>query len=200
MLRSPVPTYPLSLNDQASITMSPTASTSGSSSNSFQLAEDGFRFREEEVLTCLQLLAYLSKYPHVRAVFHNPDADYLCASFSACPLPPQAPEDKSSNIFSLVEKFTFRPAPGDRITPRLPTDIQYWAGVIMRNACRKDEARDGVRQCANMQCGEWEKFPREFAKCRRCRKAKYCSKTCQSKAWQGGHRYVAFPTIKKTPS
>ncbi|KAG9085030.1 hypothetical protein FS749_004738, partial [Ceratobasidium sp. UAMH 11750] len=29
----------------------------------------------------------------------------------------------------------------------------------------------------------------EFAKCRRCRKAKYCGKECQSKAWAEGHRF-----------
>ncbi|CUA67581.1 hypothetical protein RSOLAG22IIIB_07449 [Rhizoctonia solani] len=39
------------------------------------------------------------------------------------------------------------------------TEIRYWAGVIMRNACR------------------------------RCRKAKYCGKECQSKAWAEGHRF-----------
>jgi hypothetical protein len=59
----------------------------------------------------------------------------------------------------------------------------------MRNACRKDEARGGVRQCAYMACGKWESYAREFAKCRRCRKAKYCSKACQSKAWSEGHRW-----------
>jgi hypothetical protein len=31
----------------------------------------------------------------------------------------------------------------------LPPEIQYWAGVIMRNACRKDDSRGGIRQCAN---------------------------------------------------
>lgn len=72
---------------------------------------------------------------------------------------------------------------------KIPPEIQYWAGVIMRNACRKDDARGGIRQCANMSCGKWEKFSREFAKCRRCRKAKYCSKECQSRAWQEGHRF-----------
>jgi len=184
--------YPLSATpstsqaNQQSASMSPTPSTS---QHSYSLPEDGFRFREEEVLICLQLLAYLSKYPHVRAVFHDPEADYCCSTFAALPQPPIAPSDKSNNIFSLIEKFTVRPAPGDRITPRLPAEIQYWAGVIMRNAYRKDEARGGIRQCANMLCGEWEKFPREFAKCRRCRKAKYCSKSCQSRAWSGGHRY-----------
>ena len=38
-------------------------------------------------------------------------------------------------------------------------------------------------------CGRWESFPREFAKCRRCRKAKYCGKECQSIAWSEGHRF-----------
>jgi hypothetical protein len=38
-------------------------------------------------------------------------------------------------------------------------------------------------------CGKWERYPREFAKCRRCRKAKYCGKECQSRAWSEGHRF-----------
>ncbi|GAA5795981.1 hypothetical protein HPULCUR_001346 [Helicostylum pulchrum] len=115
--------------------------------------------REEDVLLCLQLLAYLSKYPHIRDLFHT--------SFT-------------KNVFSAVEKFCHRLHPGH---------IQYWAGVIMRNACRKDETKGGIRRCANMTCGKWETQPREFAKCRRCRKAKYCSKSCQSKAWADGHRW-----------
>lgn len=40
-----------------------------------------------------------------------------------------------------------------------------------------------------MLCGKWESYPREFAKCRRCRKAKYCGKECQSRAWSEGHRF-----------
>lgn len=102
--------------------------------------------------------------------------------------PSRPPRSTANNVFSLVEQYTFRPSsPADR-SMRLGTDIQYWAGVIMRNACRKDELRGGIRQCANMGCGVWERFPREFAKCRRCRKAKYCSKGCQRRAWQAGHR------------
>jgi hypothetical protein len=38
-------------------------------------------------------------------------------------------------------------------------------------------------------CGRWEQYPRQFAKCRRCRKAKYCGKECQSSAWSEGHRF-----------
>ncbi|CDH50241.1 related to protein [Lichtheimia corymbifera JMRC:FSU:9682] len=121
---------------------------------------DNLFYREEDILLSLQLLAYLSKYPHIRNVFHSA---------------------YSINVFSLVERFCCH-----RVHS---SPVQYWAGVIMRNACRKDEGRGGIRRCAYMQCGRWEKHQREFAKCRRCRKAKYCSKACQSKAWADGHRW-----------
>ncbi|KAG0178316.1 hypothetical protein DFQ28_004573 [Apophysomyces sp. BC1034] len=115
--------------------------------------------RDEDILLSLQLLAYLSKYPHIRNTFYS---------------------NHRRNVFSVVERFTHR---------LHPAAVIYWAGVIMRNACRKDETQGGIRQCAYMHCGKWERYPREFAKCRRCRKAKYCSKTCQSRAWGEGHRW-----------
>ena len=193
-------------------------------------------YREEDVLLSLQLLAYLSKYPHVRQAFYKPRVP-LGPPLYPPPVSPRSTSllnlqsvainvmmvgptsDSSSetstpsdtdgvqpgtpnniehapNVFSLVERFTFRPSPSELHLPRLPHEIQYWAGVIMRNACRKDETRGGIRQCANMVCGKWESFPREFAKCRRCRKAKYCGKECQSKAWADGHRYV-FSKLQK---
>ncbi|GAB1528194.1 hypothetical protein RhiTH_011386 [Rhizoctonia solani] len=52
---------------------------------------------------------------------------------------------QSPNVFSLVERFTFRPSPSETTLPRLPHEIQYWADVIMRNACRKDDQRGGIR-------------------------------------------------------
>ncbi|ORZ02895.1 hypothetical protein BCR43DRAFT_449977 [Syncephalastrum racemosum] len=128
---------------------------------------DNVYYREEDILMSLQLLAYLSKYPHIRDLF-------LTAY--------------DRNVFSVVEKFAHRLHPGT---------IQYWSGVIMRNACRKDDTRGGIRRCANMHCGKWEKQPREFAKCRRCRKAKYCSKACQSTAWSAGHRWWC---VERQPS
>lgn len=156
-------------------------------------------YREEEVLLSLQLLAYLSKYPHVRYFFHNADVHgdlFFNPMWQEDSLPnrPWSPEDPvRHNVFSIAERFTLRPSRSHGVLcmlfPRLGPEIQYWAGVVMRNACRKDESRGGIRQCANMYCGRWESFPREFAKCRRCRKAKYCSKQCQSKGWQTGHRY-----------
>ncbi|KAF8713272.1 MYND finger, partial [Rhizoctonia solani] len=150
-------------------------------------------YGDEEVLFSLQLLAYLSKYPHVRQAFYETPATLRAlVDASNEPKPsaqPLSSTAQSPNVFSLVERFTFRPSPSETTLPRLPHEIQYWAGVIMRNACRKDDQRGGIRQCANMLCGRWEEFPREFAKCRRCRKAKYCGKECQSKAWAEGHRF-----------
>ncbi|KAB5589716.1 MYND finger protein [Ceratobasidium theobromae] len=150
-------------------------------------------YGDDEVLFSLQLLAYLSKYPHVRQAFYETPATLRAlvdASNEPKPTaPPLSATAQSPNVFSLVERFTFRPSPSETTLPRLPHEIQYWAGVIMRNACRKDDQRGGIRQCANMLCGRWEEFPREFAKCRRCRKAKYCGKECQSKAWAEGHRF-----------
>ncbi|KAK7046818.1 hypothetical protein R3P38DRAFT_84348 [Favolaschia claudopus] len=224
-------------------------------------------YRDEDVLLSLQLLAYLSKYPHVRQAFYkrrngfHPASALAVAAAKASETPEQQPplpkapemvrEGKSrqtpggqqlaflrafgvsgkekekgkapltgssrasatpvspppaptsatppsrpgyeTNVFSLVERFTFRPSSSEtdlpNPPPKLPQEIQYWAGVIMRNACRKDDSRGGIRQCANMLCGRWEEYPREFAKCRRCRKAKYCGKECQSTAWSEGHRF-----------
>lgn len=81
---------------------------------------------------------------------------------------------QSFNIFPLVEKFT--------VTPENTHDVIYWSSVIMRNSCRKNEVT-GVRQCANFTCGKWELYPREFAKCRRRKRTKYCSRKCQLQAW-----------------
>lgn len=155
---------------------------------------EGERFSDDCVLLSLQLLAYLSKYPHVRTAFHHPRRPMhptfdLGLDDVNNPLPVIPPMSQSLNVFSLVERFTFKPSVTDPTLFKIPEEIQYWAGVIMRNACRKDDANGGIRQCAHMRCGKWEASAREFAKCRRCRKAKYCSKECQSKAWAEGHRF-----------
>ncbi|KAI1786604.1 hypothetical protein LXA43DRAFT_1064977 [Ganoderma leucocontextum] len=224
-------------------------------------------YRDEDVLLSLQLLAYLSKYPHCRQAFYKPRASFHPATtqlpndgrFGSASGPGSsssratagsstpasstapakdvnpfmkafnsatgrgkekerasaavaasgagssssgsgaaaagnsAPTPRMTNVFALVERFTYRHSSSELESanppPSLPPEIQYWAGVIMRNACRKDDSRGGIRQCANMLCGRWESFPREFAKCRRCRKAKYCGKECQSTAWSEGHRF-----------
>ena len=160
---------------------------------SSMLNPQGDCYSEDAILLALQLLAYLSKYPHVRAAFHQPRVPmhptFDLTMRGPTKLPERPAVSRTPNIFSLVERFTFKAVYGDRTMYKIPNEVQYWAGVIMRNACRKDDAAGGVRQCANMQCGKWERFAREFAKCRRCRKAKYCSKDCQSRAWSEGHRF-----------
>lgn len=46
------------------------------------------------------------------------------------------PNAHLTNMFSLVERFTFCPSPTESSllspSPFLPPEIQYWAGVIMR--------------------------------------------------------------------
>lgn len=146
--------------------------------------------RDEDVLMSLQLLAYVSKYCNLRAYFQkshlvprlklrlelgaldgNTEAEQS-VSDEECDEEYLHPDD--FNIFPLVEKFTVR---------HHSQDMQYWAGVVMRNLCRKDDSRGGIRQCAYYQCGRWEEYTRQFAKCRRCRRTKYCSKDCQKSAW-----------------
>lgn len=183
-------------------------------------------YRDEDVLLSLQLLAYLSKYPHLRQAFYKPRATFHPATAQLAadgrvsqpsgtkdaaadmagrvrvhPLPSATPPKESNsflkvftsatgrgkekekekvsdvgtgdvntavapgsssnpprmtNVFTLVERFTFRHSSADLDSstppPSLPPEIQYWAGVIMRNACRKDDSRGGIRQCAN---SEW---------------------------------------------
>jgi len=64
-----------------------------------------------------------------------------------------APSARQTNVFSLVERFTYKPGSmetGDGINSplRLPPEIQYWAGVVIRNVWRKDDSRSGIWQCA----------------------------------------------------
>jgi hypothetical protein len=171
--------------------------------------------RDEDVIMSLQLLAYVSKYCNLRSYFQashlvprlNIDAELrtLDADYDAT-LPFAGPtqeeleeawdnefvEQPAYNIFPLIEKFTVRCSSSRQSL--LPTSaqqsetMQYWAGVVMRNLCRKDESRGGIRQCAYWKCGKWEEYTRQFAKCRRCRRTKYCSKECQKGAW-GSHRF-----------
>ncbi|OGM41509.1 MYND-type zinc finger protein samB [Aspergillus bombycis] len=143
--------------------------------------------RDEDVLMSLQLLAYVSKYCNLRSYFQHShlvpnlkvDRELQMLEEGASPIEPPEEEEEymlpdDVNIFPLVEKFTVR---------HHSKDMQYWACVVMRNLCRKDESRGGIRQCAYYKCGKWEEFQRQFAKCRRCRRTKYCSKDCQKAAW-----------------
>ncbi|KAI9667323.1 MAG: hypothetical protein M1821_000138 [Bathelium mastoideum] len=106
--------------------------------------------RDEDVLMSLQLLAYVSKYCNLRSYFQQSHlvprlkigAD-LAVLDGETPTPNAQSEEEwdeeyllpnDFNIFPLVEKFTVR---------HHSHDMQYWAGVVMRNLCRKDDARGG---------------------------------------------------------
>lgn len=148
--------------------------------------------RDEDVLMSLQLLAYISKYCDLRQYFQathlvprlkiDRELQMLESGTSGSPSSPADEGDEMEeflqpddyNISPLVEKFTVR---------HHSKDMQYWACVVMRNLCRKDESKGGIRQCAWYKCGRWEEYVRQFAKCRRCRRTKYCSKECQRESW-----------------
>jgi hypothetical protein len=148
--------------------------------------------RDEDVLMSLQLLAYISKYCDLRQYFQathlvprlkiDRELQLLESGTSGSPPSPVEEGDEMEeflqpddyNISPLVEKFTVR---------HHSKDMQYWACVVMRNLCRKDESKGGIRQCAWYKCGRWEEYVRQFAKCRRCRRTKYCSKECQRESW-----------------
>ena len=145
---------------------------------------------EHDIMMSLQLLAYVSKYCHLRSYFNNShlvprlksenEAKLLSGDEEQRKQVEQEADDEycqdsDTNIFPLVEKFTLKSVRSK--------EIRYWACVVMRNLCRKDKLNGDIRQCANYKCGKWEEYPRQFAKCRRCRQTKYCSKECQKSAW-----------------
>ncbi|KAJ2679019.1 hypothetical protein GGI25_001791 [Coemansia spiralis] len=175
-------------------------------------------YRHDDVVLTLQLLAYLSKTPAQRLPLRecpllysyirtsdtsagsgcmddyatpNDLEDAVLAAKCAAeanknagvpsPRRRQNVGDAVVDVFSIVEKFTLQRS--------FPSDMVYWSSIVMRNGCRRDESRNGCRQCAYLKCQKWETHPDEFYKCRRCRKVKYCSKQCQSSAWQEGHRH-----------
>jgi len=154
--------------------------------------------RDEDVIQSLQLLAYISKYCNLRSYFQQShlvpklkigrelnafDEGGNSESVVEEDNDDEYCQDDDYNIFPLVEKFTVR---------HHSHDMKYWAGVVMRNLCRKDKARGDIRQCAYYKCGRWEDYARQFAKCRRCRQTKYCSKDCQKSAWVY-HRHWCQP-------
>ena len=154
--------------------------------------------RDEDVIMSLQLLAYISKYCDLRSYFQQthlvPRLKITKKQLASIDLmnnkpgqfPPENDDDEDDivdndgeyeqpddyNIFPLVEQFTVK---------WHSQEMKDWAGVVMRNLCRKDKTRGDIRQCAYYKCGKWEEYAKQFAKCRRCRQTKYCSKECQKR-------------------
>jgi hypothetical protein len=99
--------------------------------------------RYDDIVACLETLAYLSKYPKLRPYFNS-------TRFVPALLPrPVSPEDisKEVNVFELVEKFT--------LPTYHPDTVVYWASLVMRHYSRKDDVVT-KRQCANFACRKWE--------------------------------------------
>ncbi|PWA03235.1 hypothetical protein BB558_000584 [Smittium angustum] len=136
---------------------------------------DDVMFRPEDLVLSLQLLAYVTKYSDIRRLLYS-----VTVSSSNKTTPDGRPARRVVNVFELVEQFTCR---------NNSHYMQGWADIIMGNMCRKDEKRGGIKKCANIHCNNWETIGKQFARCKRCRKAKYCSKECQSEAWESGHKH-----------
>lgn len=156
---------------------------------------------DEDVLACLQLLAYVLQYCNLSSYFRQfhlvprlkigssiqlLNLEYNPA-ISPCPTQEELygfwdnefleEASKSSyNICPLTEIFTVKPSlPPNFHGYQLQGDMEYWACVLLENMCRKDKSTRGIRQCAYWQCGKWERYYRQSAKCRRCRRTAYCS-------------------------
>ncbi|KAI9486954.1 MAG: hypothetical protein EXX96DRAFT_551302 [Benjaminiella poitrasii] len=123
------------------------------------ILDDRLFGQEQHIVFALRLLAFLTKHSLVREILH--------------------PNYKDS-IFTVVEKFTHFD---------YTQEINTWARAVMLHFCKRDDAKGGLRRCANLECNNWESYPREFAKCHNCRRIRYCSVTCQLNAWLGGHEF-----------
>jgi hypothetical protein len=114
--------------------------------------------RSDDILECLETLAYLSKYPKLRAYFNS-------TRFTPSILHEWAtPEDatKEVNVFEIVERFTF--------SKYHPENVCFWASIVMRHYSRKDDVIT-KRQCGNLQCRKWETEdpPLKFICCPKCK-------------------------------
>jgi hypothetical protein len=134
-------------------------------------------YRVDEILMAIKILAYLSKYPALRADLHSAYA-------------PQ-------NVFELVEIFT---------SPSNILEVRKWATICMRNAFKRDAAHvstttvdaasgsgtssTALRRCGFLECGKFEEQPRQYSKCSRCRRVN--RKACQRSAWTLHKNWVCF--------
>jgi hypothetical protein len=48
--------------------------------------------------------------------------------------------------------------------------------------------------CSNPSCNNWEKEPKEFKACSRCKAVAYCSRDCQKKDWKAQHKSTCVTT------
>lgn len=154
----------------------PTASRRISNLHLYNASTDWRVPRSEDVIECLETLAYLSKYPKLRAFFNS-------TRFTPSLLHGWAtPEDRTKevNVFEIVERFTF--------TKHHPDNVCFWASIVMRHYSRKDDVVT-KRQCGNFQCRQWETDDpgMKFICCPKC---KYIPPLLQHADFSGVHDIV----------
>jgi len=127
------------------------------------------KFSVEDFVLALKMIACTCKYNDIRSIMSNQSS-------------------MEHDIYQLIEFFT---------TSSHPSEIRYWATIIMRNAFKKNS--QNLRMCSNLNCLKMESYPREFSKCGRCQVNAYCSRECQKAAWITGHRHwcVDHSTIQQ---
>jgi len=127
------------------------------------------KFSVEDFVLALKMIACTCKYSDIRNVMSNQS-------------------HMEHDIYQLIEFFT---------TSSHPSEVRYWATIIMRNAFKKNS--QNLRMCSNLNCLKMESYPREFSKCGRCQVNAYCSRECQKAAWITGHRHwcVDHSTIQQ---
>ncbi|CUA74746.1 Cell surface glycoprotein 1 [Rhizoctonia solani] len=84
--------------------------------------------------------------PGPQALYETPTTLRVLVDASNKPkrsAPPLSATAQSPNVFPLVERFTLRPSPSETTPPRLPHEIQYWAGPS--TVARSVRARHGSR-------------------------------------------------------
>jgi len=117
------------------------------------------KFSVDDFVLALKMIACTCKYSDLRNIINS--KNHL-----------------ERDIYQLIEFFT---------TSSHPSEIRYWATIIMRNAFKKNS--QNLRMCSNLNCLKMESYPREFSKCGRCQVNAYCSRECQKAAWITGHRH-----------
>jgi hypothetical protein len=63
-----------------------------------------------------------------------------------------------------------------------------------REAVVKKHTANPCAPCSNPSCNNWEKEPKKFKSCSRCKAVAYCSRDCQNKDWKAQHKSACDAT------
>ncbi|KAJ3355608.1 hypothetical protein GGF32_001878 [Allomyces javanicus] len=160
-----------------------------------------------DALLALQVIQVLAENPTVRAYLRQPQglAQQQLQQQQQQPAPPNAAVGAQLCAFALVEPFTRLP-----IAPLRDVAVQIMrqaaaAGAVNVNAGKCSDAScrtptttttpttpttpTTLYACSNLTCARVECTDGEFARCGRCRAARYCSRACQAASWTRGHRH-----------